>query len=58
MRNNRKLKKKNITKNIKDDQLKKHFEKFGSITDVRVIKRNEKSRRLCFIGKITINKYI
>lgn len=58
MSNNSRLIVKNIPKNIKDDQLKKHFEKFGSITDVRVIKRNEKSRRLCFIGKITINKYI
>ena len=42
---------KNIPKNIKEEQLKKHFSQKGEITDVKIMKKeNGQSRNFCFIG--------
>ena len=42
---------KNIPKNIKEEQLKKHFSQKGEITDIKIMKKeNGQSRNFCFIG--------
>lgn len=42
---------KNIPKNIDELKLKQHFEKFGEVTDVKIIiGKNNQNRRFCFIG--------
>ena len=42
---------KNLPKNITEEEIKKHFGQKGSITDVKImLKENGQSRNFCFIG--------
>ena len=41
---------KNIPKNLTELQLKEIFGKKGDVTDVKIIFKDKKNRRFCFIG--------
>jgi multiple RNA-binding domain-containing protein 1 len=41
---------KNLPKSATEEQIEKEFNKHGEITDLFLLKKNEKSRRVCFIG--------
>jgi len=42
---------KNLPKNITEEEIKKHFSQKGSITDVKIMhKEDGRSRNFCFIG--------
>jgi multiple RNA-binding domain-containing protein 1 len=40
----------NIPNTFSENQLRKHFETVGEVTDVKIVFRGTKNRRFCFIG--------
>jgi len=48
---------KNIPKYIEADRLKTMFEKYGDVTDVKIVTREGKNRKFCFIGMIIQDEF-
>ena len=41
---------KNIPTYLTEDKLRDHFSKFGTVTDAKIMTKNNKSRQFAFVG--------